>query len=177
MDRVTGRVRIYESVPATSPYRVDIVPSTILVRTASFKQVRGFDNSYFATFEDSDFCLRLRDRGCLTFVVPAARGVHITPSDPDVQQARILNRAFYIGRNRILFMHDHSSSLIFAAFSILFLPSYLIVYAGMFLRFDLKRHIKSYLKGVLDAYYVLINSERRDSLRLGLSVALAPEVE
>jgi GT2 family glycosyltransferase len=59
------------------PHAVDWVYGTFMaVRRDAFRQLGGFDESYFLYGEDLDLCHRAAAIGLRTIHVPAARGVH-----------------------------------------------------------------------------------------------------
>jgi GT2 family glycosyltransferase len=49
----------------------------LFVRASAFKQVGGFDGSYFAHMEEIDLCWRLKNRGHKIFVEPASAIYHV----------------------------------------------------------------------------------------------------
>jgi GT2 family glycosyltransferase len=55
-----------------------LTAACLMVRTADFHDVGGFDESYLVgDFEDSDLCLAIRRRGGRMYLVPAARLWHL----------------------------------------------------------------------------------------------------
>jgi GT2 family glycosyltransferase len=50
--------------------------AAMLVRREAFLDVGGFDESYFAYFEDADLCWRLWLKGCTVRYAPRARALH-----------------------------------------------------------------------------------------------------
>jgi GT2 family glycosyltransferase len=51
--------------------------AVLVVSRACFEALEGFDESYFLYSEETDFCLRARDRGLLTRYEPRAGAVHL----------------------------------------------------------------------------------------------------
>ena len=96
---------------------VSIVNGTcMMLRTEIFQKLGGFDESFFAYFEDWDFCLRTRELGYRIFHVPEAiishQGSATTGKDTLIYQ-------FLMTRNRYLIARKHLSTLVFVA---VFLP-------------------------------------------------------
>jgi GT2 family glycosyltransferase len=73
----------------------------LLLKTAPFAQVRGFDEEYFLYFEDTDLCVRLREAGYQCLLVPGARIEHI--GGASTQGSLSTWRSYYYTRNRLLF--------------------------------------------------------------------------
>lgn len=107
------------------PEEVQVAPAVLLVKKIVSDKLKGFDDRYFATYEDTDFCFRAKKIGFKVFYAPKAYAFHKIPSDPRLEARRLLSRAYFIGRNRILFMKDFGKN--FYIF-LLFLPIYLIYY-------------------------------------------------
>ena len=54
-----------------------VVGAVMLISRKCWDDLKGFDESYFLYSEETDFCLRARDRGWATVYTPKARVVHI----------------------------------------------------------------------------------------------------
>lgn len=77
--RLTGRMRQVraELPPAARPRAIDAVSgAAMLVDRPVFARVGLFDEAYFYSFEDVDFCLRARRAGFRCVLVPAAIARH-----------------------------------------------------------------------------------------------------
>jgi GT2 family glycosyltransferase len=77
--RLTGRMRqVRAAVPAARPpRRVDAVSgAAMLVARPVFERIGFFDEAYFFSFEDLDFCLRAARAGFACLLVPAATARH-----------------------------------------------------------------------------------------------------
>jgi N-acetylglucosaminyl-diphospho-decaprenol L-rhamnosyltransferase len=67
----------YEDRDLTGETEVDTVSgSVIMLRTAAFETVRGFDEGFRMYFEETDLCRRLRNRGHSIVFCPSARAIH-----------------------------------------------------------------------------------------------------
>lgn len=61
----------------TAPQKVNYVQgSFMLVRTADFKAVGGFDTNIFLYYEETDLSLRLEKLGKSSYLIPEARYIH-----------------------------------------------------------------------------------------------------
>jgi GT2 family glycosyltransferase len=87
--------------------QVDVAPAVLLVKKEVIKKVKEFDPIYFATYEDTDFCFKAKQFGFLTYYVPTAKAYHNLPYDHHDAQVRLLNRFYYIGRNRLIFLRRY----------------------------------------------------------------------
>lgn len=78
----TRRPRFSEIVHDRSAYDVThpvdwAMGAVMLIRRECWDELDGFDESFFLYSEETDFCLRARDRGWLTYYTPNARAMHI----------------------------------------------------------------------------------------------------
>lgn len=145
----TARVRFITEAPSDKPFEVDVAPAVIVVSARALARVRGFDDRYFATFEDTDFCLRAREAAFRTFCVPTALAFHRTPLSPEDQRRHLLSRAYWVARNRTLFITRHGTRpLAYAAM----LPGYLAYYGWLALRQRDLGSLDRYLRGTLAGF-------------------------
>jgi GT2 family glycosyltransferase len=89
------------------PTQVQVAPAVLLVKKEVIKKVKEFDSIYFATYEDTDFCFKAKQFGFLTYYIPTAKAYHDLPFDQQKAQMRLLNRLYYIGRNRLIFLRRY----------------------------------------------------------------------
>lgn len=137
---------------------VQVAPAVLLVKRLVINKLRSFDDRYFATYEDTDFCFRSKENGFKVFYAPKAVAFHKIPSDPQKESKRLLLRAYWIGRNRILFMKDFGNNfLIFT----LFLPVYTLYYIRLALRFNKFDSWISFLHGCLDGMLAVLIQEKK----------------
>lgn len=78
----TRRARFSEIVHDRSSYNVThpidwAMGAVMLITRECWDDLDGFDESFFLYSEETDFCLRARDRGWLTYYTPNARAMHI----------------------------------------------------------------------------------------------------
>lgn len=125
---------------------VQVAPAAFLVKKEVIKKIGIFDNRYFATYEDTDFCFRAKLQGFSTVYTPYALAYHDISPDPEFTASRLLSRAYYVGRNRVLFMKDYAKS--FPLF-LLFSPVYLLYFVYLGLKLRNMKGVIDYLKGFM----------------------------
>lgn len=78
--------------------------AVLLVSRACFDELGGFDESFFLYSEETDFCLRARDRGWSTMYTPASRAMHVgggSGESATTHTMQVLNRVrLYRRRHR-----------------------------------------------------------------------------
>lgn len=152
---ITGRI-FFRSGLDVDQYakneEVQVAPAVMLVKRKVIKKIGIFDNRYFAIYEDTDFCFRARQAGFKTFYAAKATAYHDLSDNPKDEANRLLSRAYYLGRNRVLFMKKFSSH--FVIFSIIFLPLFIMYYLSL----SLKHHrINDWFKFVAGTINGLVN--------------------
>lgn len=128
---------------------VQVAPAAMLVKREVVKKIKKFDERYFATYEDTDFCFRAKRAGFKTYYAPRAIAFHKISEDPRLEAKRLMDRSFLVGRNRVLFMRDFGAN--FLIFS-LFVPIYFLYYLKMAIEFRRPDGIFSFIKGTLYGY-------------------------
>ncbi len=131
-------------------------PDAYVVSRSVFAEVGGYDERHFPIhYEESDLCRRVKDAGYrLRTVLEAAVWHDVVPPGSSGDRARLHHvhtpeRAFYSGRNRILFMFLHERGA-FPAFLLLFLApltAYYLVVSGSNER-SAGPTARAYLRGV-----------------------------
>lgn len=111
---------------------VQVAPAAMLVKREVIKKINRFDDIYFATYEDTDFCFRAKESGFKTFYAPKALAFHKISWDPKDDTDRVLSRAYFVGRNRIIFMRRFGKN--FALFLMLFVPIFSLYYLMLALK-------------------------------------------
>ncbi len=125
---------------------VQVAPAVILVKKEVIEKIGGFDEIYFATYEDTDFCFRARKSGYRIVYVPGTWAYHKIPLDWSESMNRLLSRAYYVGRNRLIFMRKHSKYFLLF---LMFLPAYFFYYSCLSLRFRRVKEIGNFCKGTM----------------------------
>lgn len=126
---------------------IQVAPAALLVKNEVIQRIKGFDTKYFATYEDTDFCFRAREKGYKTYYVPQAVAHHDLTTNPVEESKRLLNRAYWVGRNRVIFMKDFGESILVFW---LFLPVYLFYYLRLSLKYGSIKNWFLYIAGTLD---------------------------
>ena len=128
---------------------VAVAPAVLLVRREVIKKVKGFDDIFFATYEDTDFCFRAKKAGFLTYYTPKAVAYHKIPYDAYWSNQKLLERAYWVGRNRIIFMKRYGNNfLIF----LLFLPVFMCYYAVLSIKYKKINSFSLYIKGTMSGF-------------------------
>ena len=135
---------------------VQVAPAAILVKRKVLDKIGGFDDIYFATYEDTDFCFRAKKAGFRIIYAPKAVAYHKIPVDYEFAMRRLLSRSYFVGRNRIIFMKRFGRN--FWAF-LLFLPIYFAYYTFLSLRFKKKGGIVNFVKGTLEGLGLVLGGE------------------
>lgn len=131
---------------------VSVAPAVLLVRKELVDKGLRFDDIYFATYEDTDFCFRAKTMGYKTYYTPLACAYHKIPYDNSKANLRLLDRTYYVARNRIIFMKRFSDK--FSLF-VCFIPIYFLYYAFLSIRYYRIKPIYFYVKGVIDGFLTI----------------------
>jgi GT2 family glycosyltransferase len=110
---------------------VQVAPAAMLIKKIVIEKIKYFDNKYFATYEDTDYCFRAKRVGFKTYYTPDAIAYHNLSTNLRDEANRLLSRAYWVGRNRVLFMKDFGHFFIFA----LFLPIFIFYYLFLAIKF------------------------------------------
>ena len=102
----TGSPRFAERIEDPSNYEIEhevdwAVGAVMLIRHECFTELGGFDESYFLYSEETDFCLRARDRGWSTVFTPKAEVVHVGGGSGEssaTHTMKMVNRVRIYGR-------------------------------------------------------------------------------
>ena len=157
----TGLVKFYgptvlDEGQFKEPFEVQEIPSAFIFRKDVINKGVKFDEFIFATYEDADFCMNTINIGYKVYLVPEAKLWHKVHK-PSGVNSRLQNigfvtprRAYYVGRNKLIFMTKHAPKLGLLTFLIFFQP----LLAGFYTfnivkerRFDI---LKYYWKGIFD---------------------------
>lgn len=125
---------------------IPMVGTGWLIKREAFNLVNGFDNKFFVPYEDSDISIRIRQKGYRIVFDPRSQIWH---DEEKVAGVISVERAFYVGRNKIYFMRKHSKGIRRLVFFIFFLPLFIVYHCTIILsglRFDI---LKSYLRGIV----------------------------
>ena len=126
---------------------VQVAPAAMLIKKVVIDNVKGFEEKYFATYEDTDFCFRAKRAGYKIFYAPKAIAFHKLSTNSKEEADRLLSRAYWVGRNRIIFMKIFGRNMLIF---VTFLPIYTIYYLKLALQ---RRRLSDwflFLKGTVD---------------------------
>ena len=105
MNRLTGRFTMAEP---TAPVACDfVIGCAALIKTEAFDAVDGFDDAFFASHGEVDFCLRIKERGFEVCYASEALIKHKVP----LGGRRIPQRMYYLYRNKFHILRRHTRGL------------------------------------------------------------------
>lgn len=124
---ITGRVRVGwgPKKKFLKAHEVQNSGTLMLFKRQVVNKIGGVD-SWFLCYFDSDYCMRAKKAGFITWYEPRAICFHDQSKDPNIWRPRVLTRAYLLGRNRVLFMRRHGNIFTFSFFLLLILFYYLI---------------------------------------------------
>lgn len=125
---------------------VQVAPAAMLVKRNVLNKVKGFDDQYFAVYEDTDFCFRVRKLGFKIYYAPKAIAYHRISTSPQDEAQRLMSRAYLVGRNKVIFMKKFSKNFIIFLF---FLPLYSLYYMKLALQSGQPLAWLKYLQGTV----------------------------
>ena len=136
--------------------KVDYVQgSCILVRTKMINDVGMLDRSYFAYWEENDWCYRANKAGFAVFYAPKTKIWHkIAKSNKNSKNE------YFIARNRFLFMKKHASKKQLIIFFIYFFIFQFWLTSGYYVLFNRSIcRLFSLLKGVVDGLKIFFKRD------------------
>lgn len=129
--------------------KVQVLPTALLVKREVIDKVGLFDDIFFAVYEDTDFCFRVKEARYKVSCVSTAKVWHKVSLNECEQLLGVLRRAYYVARNRVIFMKKHSPKVNFIIFLTFFMPVYTIYYTLLALKYFQPRYAVNYWRGVL----------------------------
>ncbi len=157
IDMTTGRT-LFNEGPDKGQFDkitdVQVAPAVIFTRRDIINKIGGFDEIYFAVYEDADFCMRARKAGFRIVYTPFAIAYHNIPKDRSASMKHLLSMSYYVGRNRILFMKKFSNNYFIFLF---FLPFYIIYYFVLSIRYLRFSCFIGYLRGTRSGLLTPVN--------------------
>jgi GT2 family glycosyltransferase len=172
----TSTTRFSTSKPdySTDWYKTEDIPNAFMVKKSVISDVGYFDEGTFAQhMEEADLCRRIAQKGYEVVMVPKASIWHDVPvRNWPYRGARNLHMsnsvaAYYVARNRILFMRKYAGPLRFVLFTVVFLPPIALSYITGILKEgslgDLRgAYAESYVRGLIDGF--ILNKPGREGL-------------
>lgn len=130
------------------------IPNIFMIKKDIWKMIGGIDEDYVMHFEESDLAERLREKKFKLYLVPTAKTWHNVslPSEKGTRNfgGESSERAYYTGRNRVLFMKKNSFILQYLFFLFFFLPLFSLFYMSKYKNPVLKSR---YIRGVRDGIF------------------------
>lgn len=147
---ITGQVKVGWGPKKNflQPKQVQNSGTVMLFKREVVNKIGGMDN-WFLCYFDPDYCLRAKRAGYSTWYEPLAIAYHDQSKDEAIWRPRVLNRAYLLGRNRILFMRKHGNIFSFS----LFLPALLGYYLVESIRFGKINKFFELLGGTIVGYF------------------------
>jgi hypothetical protein len=149
------------------PLESEDFPNAFMVRKEVFDRIGLFDEKHFAIhYDEADFCRRARAAGYKITLIPTAKLAHDIPlpckyrDQLRVSHVHTGRRAYFAGRNRVVFHKKYSTKLQYLIFAMVFLPLVCVFYVKLILsgsNHSLKERLRiarSYLRGTLDGLHV-----------------------
>ncbi len=153
VDLITGRVKVGWGPKKDFLVAREVQNSgtVMLFKREVVDKIGGVEN-WFLCYFDPDYCLRAKKAGFETWYEPKAVCYHDQSKDPNIWRPRVLNRAYLLGRNRVLFMRRHGNMLSFS----LFLPLLLGYYFFETIRFgNLEKFFELFWGSIVGYFYPL----------------------
>lgn len=106
-----------------------------MVKRSVFEKIGLYDRDYFIPYEDSDFSIRAREAGFKLYADSRAKTWHQGPKTTYVHKwvewlgITSPRRAYYISRNKIIFMRKHSKFPHILVFFFILLPMYVVAHS------------------------------------------------
>lgn len=142
------------------------IPNAFMIRRDLIERIGFFDEITFPIhYDEADFAARAARAGFKTIINPNAIVWHDMPLPEEIRdKARLFHcqnefRAFYCGRNRILFHRKYSRKWEFAIFVTIFNWAIMLYYLRVILsssarpRSERIKIAKAYVKGVFEALF------------------------
>lgn len=129
---------------------VGVAPAALFVDRKVIDKAGVFDPVYFATYEDTDFCFRAKKYGFSTYYVPTAISYHSIPYDPLISKKRLMQRSYYVARNRIIFMKRYGTHFFLFLF---FIPVFFTYYLVTAIEVKNLSAMMGYIKGLIDGLF------------------------
>ncbi len=131
--------------------------SCLLVKKEVIEKVGMLDVKYFAYWEETDFCIRMRDAGYTLLNVPPSKIWH---KDSISGISKI--KAYYLTRNRFIFMKKHARPIGYCTFLLVFALKFTYLSVDMLYHGNITVYL-SFLNGIKDG---LIYKQSYESLNV-----------
>lgn len=127
------------------------IGGTGLIKMETVKKI-GFyyDEAYYYYYEDPDYAMRIIKAGYKILYVPTSRIYHKIPLlSKEEGKRRWFIRAYWVARNKIIFMRKHSKC--FPLFVVLY-PAWFFIYTYQGIRYLNFTALVNFYKGMIDGF-------------------------
>lgn len=129
---------------------VDIAPANFIVRKDVIDKHGFYDDVFWVSYEDSDFCYRIKQKGYKIMYTPKAVCYHKVPFlDKKAGKERWLGRAYLTARNKIIFMRKDSPY--FLLFTLMY-PAWFALYTYQAIRNTNLKALGNFYRGMFDGF-------------------------
>lgn len=127
------------------------IGGTGLIKMEAVKKIGYYyDNIYFYYYEDPDYAMRIIKAGYKILYVPTSVILHKIPLlNKQEGKTRWLARAYWVARNKIIFMRKHSKC--FPVFVLLY-PAWLLIYTYQGVRYRNYTALLDFYKGIISGF-------------------------
>lgn len=138
---------------------VDIAPANFIVRKKVIDKIGFYDNNFLLSYEDADWCYRVRNAGYKILYTPKAVCYHKFPFlDKITGKRRWLSRSYWAARNKIIFMRKDSP---YFPLFVLMYPVWFCIYTYQAIRYLNFRALLNFYKGMIDGFkWAIFDYER-----------------
>lgn len=161
VDLFTGKVRIGwgDKTNFSEAKQIQGSGTVMLFKRSLVNKIGGFEEWYIC-YSDPEYCVRASKAGYTSWYEPKAICYHDQSKDPKVWGPRVLSRAYFLGRNRTLFMKKYGNMLGYT----LFLPILLSYYLYISIKFNILHKWFELLKGSVVGYFYPVNTSLKVKL-------------
>lgn len=131
-------------------------PTAYLATRKVVEKLKGHEEAFFMTYGDTDYGFRAREAGFKVMFCSSAKLWHRLDQVENTKTIRALGfnlpmRAYYFGRNRVIFMKKHAPKVNFYLFLLFFYPLITVYMVYKIVLFKGGwQYLKPYLQGSFD---------------------------
>jgi GT2 family glycosyltransferase len=137
------------------------IGGTGLVKMEVIEKVGLYDGSYHYYYEDADLGIRIIRTGYKILFVPTSKILHKLPLSEEKGKQRWFARAYWVTRNKIIFMRKYSKC--FPLF-VLFYPAWLSLYTFQAIRYFDPVALLNFYKGAIAGFRWALFDYSREAL-------------
>lgn len=147
---------------------VSHLPTAFLVRRSALAAAGGHDDAFFMSYGDADFAFRVRKAGYRVVYLPGAVLWHKVEKADRKDSLRTLGfdtpkRAYYMTRNKMIFMRRHARPWAFLVFVLFLSPVFHAFYTLKILEHGGGLpYLRMYWRGAWDGWVALVGGRTRN---------------